>query len=324
MVAGELFVKEIKQNAVPILLAFLFISLTIPVRFVLGYMNYKNMDELVNGSVNRSPLSDYIMFESIAFVILMSFFVISLAINQLGAERSKGTMEFTLSLPFSRTKIYFTKWVIGVFIILSANIISIASTRLIMFAIDLEIEHYFDKYFYLISMLLMIYTITFAAGALTGTPFAQGLVTLTVLILPYILMILIIIHIGVFYDPSGEIIEDIFQFFVTNVYGENEDKFPALKLIFPLIMTVITYFIGHFSFKKHPIERNGYFFIWKYLNLPVQLIVIFVGILGFGAFGSYTNSDPVVGYMIGGFFGALLGLLLGYLLIYKKGKGDGK
>lgn len=325
MVAGELMIKETKQNLLSISLAFLFISFAVPVRFLLGYMNYKSDKKMLShGELPDNFMinfSDYVSFESTAFVFLMAFFVISLAINQLGTERSKGTLEFTLSLPFSRATIYFTKWISGLFIILGGSIVSIALTRLFMFATNLKIESYFDKYFYLISMLLMIYTLTLAAGTLTGTSFAQGLVTLTVMFLPYILMTLFIIHIYTFYNPSAQTIGKITRFLSMNMYIGNDEKFPMFKLMFPLVITVISYAIGHFSFIKHPIERNGYFFIWKQLNLPVQLIVITVGIMGFGAFGSYTNSNQIVGYLIGGCFGALLGLLLGYLLIYRKGKG---
>lgn len=93
-----------------------------------------------------------------------------------------------------------------------------------------------------------------------------------------------------------------------------------MNYIFPLLVTVISYLIGHVAFVKHPSERNGYFFVWKWLNLPVQILVTLLGILGFSWFGYASGNESLVGYVIGALLGAAIGFLLGYFLIYKKKK----
>lgn len=84
-------------------------------------------------------------------------------------------------------------------------------------------------------------------------------------------------------------------------------------------MTIIFYIIGYISFVKMSNERNGYFFLWKPLNRPVQIIVIIIGIMGFGYFG-FTASESFAGYLIGMGTGAVIGFLISYFAIYKKMK----
>lgn len=76
------------------------------------------------------------------------------------------------------------------------------------------------------------------------------------------------------------------------------------------------YIIGYISFVKLSNERNGYFFLWKPLNRPVQIIVIIIGIMGFGYFG-FTASESFAGYLIGMCTGAVIGFLISYFAIYK-------
>ncbi|POO72227.1 ABC transporter permease, partial [Bacillus subtilis] len=73
------------------------------------------------------------------------------------------------------------------------------------------------------------------------------------------------------------------------------------------------------SFVKLSNERNGYFFLWKPLDRPVQIIVIIIGIMGFGYFG-FSASESFTGYLIGMAAGAVIGFLISYFAIYKKTK----
>lgn len=87
-------------------------------------------------------------------------------------------------------------------------------------------------------------------------------------------------------------------------------------LVIPAVMSIIFYLIGYISFVKLSNERNGYFFLWKALDRPVQVIVIIIGILGFGYFG-FATSESFVGYLLGMAAGAVIGFFISYFAIYK-------
>lgn len=49
----------------------------------------------------------------------------------------------------------------------------------------------------------------------------------------------------------------------------------------------------------------------------MQVIVIIIGILGFGYFG-FATSESFVGYLLGMAAGAVIGFFISYFAIYKK------
>ncbi|MGA3882026.1 ABC transporter ATP-binding protein, partial [Bacillus pumilus] len=67
------------------------------------------------------------------------------------------------------------------------------------------------------------------------------------------------------------------------------DKYPlwftGAEFIIPIVMMIVFYLIGLFSFMKHPIERNGRFFPYSKMDRPIQILVIVFGVLGFGWVG---------------------------------------
>lgn len=90
-------------------------------------------------------------------------------------------------------------------------------------------------------------------------------------------------------------------------------------LLIPAVMSILFYLIGLISFKKHPSERNGHFFLWNRLDRPVQILVMAFGILGFGLFG-YSAGQSMIGYILGMIIGAVVGFFVSYFAINKKMK----
>ncbi|MCI4139879.1 ABC transporter permease, partial [Bacillus vallismortis] len=62
---------------------------------------------------------------------------------------------------------------------------------------------------------------------------------------------------------------------------------------------------------------NGYFFLWNALVRPVLVIVIIIGIFGFGCFG-YAVSESFAGYLFGRAPGAVIGFFKSYCANYYK------
>lgn len=317
MVAKELIVKEVKQVKVQLILTSLIIAFFVPIGFWVDYMNYVR-DE------SSSSASFVFNFDSSGSVFMFALLVISLALTQMGYEKSRGTIDFTLGLPFSRGSIFFTKWIIGAGTILISWVILCSSLWLLVTLTGSNAVHFLEFSLFLLPTLFMFYTLSLASGAITGTPFAQGLVLFSITVLPVLIVSLMLVNISAFLHVSIGFTEVIgiytSQFSPSYYFIFNYSNLTDMNYIFPLLVTVISYLIGHVAFVKHPSERNGYFFVWKWLNLPVQILVTLLGILGFSWFGYASGNESLVGYVIGALLGATIGFLLGYFLIYKKKK----
>ncbi|MGM0874987.1 MAG: ABC transporter permease subunit [Bacillota bacterium] len=319
MVAVELIRKEIRQYWVQILLSILAIGFMIPIQIWTQYLELRNFEEAYESNLFT------INFEYSDPTFIFIVFVVTLAIVQIGVERGNGTLEFTLAMPFSRASIFLSKWMIGFGTILLSWLISFSLTGLIIKLTDIPTVNFESYFLFLIGALLLFYTITFSAGAITGTSFAQGLVTLTVCILPLLFIGLIGVQLEVLTEPD-------FQFSDKQIWGTYNvtpfayvffkyGSFPVKVVYAPFIVAVVFFIIGFYAFIKHPFERNGSFFAWKWMERPIQIIVILLGILGFSAFGylsSYEHS--MIGYFAGAAIGALIGFIVSYFVIYKKKK----
>lgn len=327
MVGGGLFEKEFKQVRSLCIFLFLFNSFALPFTVWSEYSSHMEYLKKYPDS-NLGPF--VFQFGADPLLLISSLFLFFIAINQMGTERARGMMDFTLSLPYKRSKIFTIKWALVLGIILSSTIISLILTGSYIEWFEIEVSQpTFNYYFTLFSTLTMIYTLTLAAGTLTGTPFAQGLTAISASILPLLFTLVLTMNADAFGGFSyaemekwfefGYLITPALQFFRWTVFQEVASIYPFYFLI-PGGMAILFFIAGYFSFLKHPNERNGNFFLWKQLNLPVQLIVILLGVLGFSAVGYGSSNESFTGYLIGAVIGAAIGIILSYYLIYKKTK----
>lgn len=176
----------------------------------------------------------------------------------------------------------------------------------------------------------MAFSLVMAAGALTGNAFAQLLTAFSAAILPYLIIALPVGNLEVVFGVSiWEMFPSPESYFslasnlsnlvpISYVVNEWMTNSKYLLLI-PAVMSILFYLIGLISFKKHPSERNGHFFLWNRLDRPVQILVMAFGILGFGLFGYYTGHS-IIGYILGMIIGAVAGFFVSYFSIYKKTK----
>ncbi|PGT91138.1 ABC transporter permease subunit [Bacillus sp. AFS040349] len=318
MVAPDLLKHEIKKHWVQLLIMVLFISFLLPAQIWLEYLNLINIKNL------PEDLKE-IDLQHFGSAFLLCVFVITLAIVQIGVERSNGNMEFTLTLPFSRGSIYLTKWSVGAVSIILSWVISFTITAILILFIDIPVLYFTEFYLYLLGALLLLYSVTFSAGAFTGNPLAQGLVAFTVSVFPILVFGLSLIQIGILFYPEVNI-DRSFESAVYNLspisylfftYGH----FPVKSLLLPFIISLLFFSIGYYAFQKHPFERNGSFFVWRWMERPAQVIVIVLGILGFSTLGYMSSSqEDMVGYIIGAAIGAGIGFIISYFAIYKKQK----
>jgi acetoin utilization transport system permease protein len=257
-------------------------------------------------------------------------FAVTLAITQMGGERGKGVLDFQLTLPYSRGEMFITKLTLGLFYIITSIVISFSLTGFILEFSQAQHGYFSQFYIHLIVTVIMSYTITLAVGSFTGNLFAQGLTALGIAVLPFFLFLILSTHGAIVYSewlnransPFDQIIDKIVQFapIYYAFYGDLFAQYENLHVWIPLWFSLMFTIIGYFAFIHQPYERNGNFFLWMQLNRPVQLLVIIIGVLGFGAFGYYSSGESTGGYLVGAIVGATVGFIFSYFTIFRKSK----
>lgn len=318
-----LFYKEWKQNKALLIMIFLVFMLSNPFTVLNTYISYQGCVANQNEWVGTCVFT--INYLNGTFISLFWIWGVVLAVSQLGIERSKSFFDFTLSLPYTRGQIFHAKFLTGGMVIVVPQLIGYVLSVLLIMLLKPDQAVYFHNYSLgMIIVSMLAYSLVMAGGALTGNSFAQLLVSFTVAISPFLLISLPAINLEILFGGSIDFIHGPVpkwvQYFIPIIYVDSKWAENSLYyLVIPAIMTIIFYIIGYISFVKLSNERNGYFFLWKPLNRPVQIIVIIIGIMGFGYFG-FTASESFAGYLIGMGTGAVIGFLISYFAIYKKMK----
>ncbi|MED0586972.1 ABC transporter permease YtrD [Bacillus subtilis] len=318
-----LLYKEWKQNKVALVITTLVFILGNPLSIFNMYLTYQGC---VTGKENWvGPCVFSVDYLNSSFISVFWVLGVVLAVSQLGIERSKGFFDFTLSLPYTRGQIFHAKFLTGGMVIVIPQLIGYVLSVLLIILLKPDQAVYFHNYSLgMIIVSMLAYSLVMAGGALTGNIFAQFLVSFTVAISPFLFISLPAINLEILFGGSIDFIHGPIpkwvQYFIPIIYVDSKwAENSPYYLVIPAIMTIIFYIIGYISFVKLSNERNGYFFLWKLLDRPVQIIVIIIGIMGFGYFG-FSASESFAGYLIGMAAGAVIGFLISYFAIYKKTK----
>ncbi|WP_277713773.1 ABC-2 transporter permease [Bacillus atrophaeus] len=326
MVDRGLLYREWKQNQVVILLSIVFLVLANP---LMVYHSY-SISQACLAHYSDPKFCTFTLNYHINSKIQFNWVVgIVLAVCLMGLERSKGTMDFLLSLPYKRSQIFQTKFWLGAVVIVFSQLVGFLFAWLLILILKPEQVNFFEHgSIGVIITSFMFYTLVMAAGALAGNVFAQLLTAFATSVLPYLIIASpfynleiisgiqawkLLPNIEYYYDFENKLMD-----FAPIVYVDSgwvlDSKY---LLLIPAVMSLLFYFIGFVSFKKHHNERNGYFFLWKKLDRPIQILVIMLGILGFGIMG-HSVGKSIVGYIIGMIIGGVVGFLVSYFSIYKK------
>ncbi|MDA7027304.1 ABC transporter permease [Bacillus sp. CLL-7-23] len=325
MIDRGLLYKEWKQDQSLFITIFCLLFLITPASIIDQYNDYQNI--LHNFSDRAHFVIDYTPTGSVSFTWRIGIAII-LAVYQLGVERSRGWLDFTLSLPYTRGQVFNTKFFLGVIVLIASQLLSYLLSELLFIILKPESVLFFQHYMMgSLVVSFMAYALVMAAGAMTGHIFAQLLTAFSVTIMPFLLIVLpflnlrIIFERDTFWHQFPLLDNTLLQFCIPIVYINTGAWLSESMyiLLIPAIMSILFYLIGYFCFIKHSIERTGSFFLWKQLDRPVQILVIIFGILGFGFIG-YDADDSLIGYGVGMIIGAVVGFLLSYFLIYKKTK----
>ncbi|MGE6628793.1 ABC transporter permease subunit [Bacillus sp. NPDC077027] len=327
MVSRQLLFKEWKQMDLTFILVMIVGIFATPLSVLMDYSSFQTCLKDVTCETASSQFS--LDFHTDTFISVSWSIGLLFAMMQLGMERNKGQLDFTLSLPFSRATIYNTKFFLGAGIIAVIHIASFTVTYFVLLGIRPSHTLGFkNEYMAALIACLMVYSLFLAAGALTGGSVAQAIVAMTTAILPFLMIGLPLANLDIVFKFRDYIetyaLENMLSVLSPLMYLTNEN--PLLhdsvlltheQFIIPCIMFILFYLIGLLGFLNHPVERNGRFFLYSKLDRPIQIIVIILGVLGFGWIG-YSSNSSMFGYLIGMIIGGIIGILISYFLIYRK------
>lgn len=326
MIPRSLLYKEWKKNQVLLLWTGIFLIAANPFLIYLKYLSYQGCL-----SHQDPQYCQFIVDYSNGSLLSFSWvFGIVIAVCLLGMERTKGTMDILLSLPYSRSQIYHTKfWLGGAVIIVSQAIGYGAASILITLLKPLHVYYFHHFSVGVIVISFTAYALLMASGTITGNIFAQLLTAFSVTILPFLLIGLpgatldIICHVSVgelFSFGNAYVNSRLFIYLTPIGYVFNDwIRERHLLMLLPAVMSMAFYLIGYFSFLKQPNERNGHFFLWRKLDRPIQVLVMIIAALGIGIFG-YTVTNSMFGYAAGFIIGAAIGYLIAFFTVYRKTK----
>lgn len=95
---------------------------------------------------NLSVFENYISTEEFSLIwpLLLAIMAISFAGGMIASEIEKGTIEVLLSQPISRTKLFLSRYLAGLSLIISFILVTISATVIMakLFSISLQISHY--------------------------------------------------------------------------------------------------------------------------------------------------------------------------------------
>ncbi|QII50298.1 permease [Bacillus paralicheniformis] len=321
MVDRGLLYKEWKQHFWMFLIVFAAVMLSEPFSILNDYFQYQGC----LAELKKFPDMECVLYKNyeIGGAIKM-FWVggVALALSQIGFERSRGTLDFTLGLPYRRGIIFNTKYFFGLSILLTAQLLSYLLSYALIILYKVDVIHFHEYFIGSVIFCFMVYSLVMAAGAMTGNPLAQLIVAFSTSILPYLLIGLPLANIRIirsffgdhpaFFYGESELLDYITPIMYLNQFGIQNGSL-AFTLI-PLAMGILFYMIGYFCFIRQQIERNGHFFLWGKMDRPIQILVILFGIWGFGT----ASGSSLFSYIFGMLIGSAVGFLISYFLIFKK------
>lgn len=330
-----LWIKEYKQSKF-LLWAFWLVSLYIPIKLYGEIQSYERyLRHLEEDGPKETYFHYYFNYTEVSLILIL--IVLILACTMIGLERTNQSMDFTLSLPFKRQTIMLTKWCLGVVHIVSAILVSITITSLLLS--NSGLNQYVGMgifwYFGLVSILVLvgIFTFTMAIGFMGASVISQLAFSVIFLLFPAGIMVLVDELLS-YHSNALEMVhfylgQDVYTFFenltfplqlllveqringVLHGYSHGPNELTILPLLIPCIVTIVALGLILLFSKNMKSESNGKIVVYEKF-IPILRIGVFVCFYMLGGailpsfVHSYNEVPNVSTYHIGGLILALI------------------
>ncbi|WP_214739587.1 ABC transporter permease subunit [Exiguobacterium sp. s48] len=276
-------------------------------------------------------------------VFLFVVFSALMATSLIGAERNSQMSDFSMSLPFTRTQQYISKWVLGASgIVMSTLLGSIAMFALIAtsrysFLLEGTVFKSVVIVLYIALIGISLFSLALWMGSFGGESISQTAWSFVALIFPLGIIALIqasayvftsleglsswldSLYNGVFIQvvsPLGNLANLTLYEFIQS--DQEWQDFISISIPSSIVFIVLSFWLGAWMYNRAPQENNGRFFmfnnwLWLVHIIIVVCIAMFTGIM----FTTFTYEANSVLYMIGFVIGAFLAHLLAKRLLYR-------
>ncbi|MCX2825580.1 ABC transporter permease [Bacillus pseudomycoides] len=299
--------------------------------YVLPYKYYTDAQHMAE-YLRKTTDTYYGYFLQGAGILFPALLLMGLAILLIGRERNNQSIDFLWSMPFKRSHLFLSKWLLGIVHIVGA----LSLSWLFMYIIYRNTIHAqyqsfspFHLYFvYTIITLIAVYTFTLFIGTITGNVISQGALSYIMIILPlYIFRLtfpffalhvdlsqeeynynynkyahytenvsvvapLNYFHIHYNYDPQNGPFKDEFGDLQT---GPTYHHIPSVwTLLSPAIYILICLPLGSYLYTRAPNEHNGKILLYPKLHKYFLICTsICFALLGGVVFTDGSNSLPL-------------------------------
>ncbi|MFD2330720.1 ABC transporter permease subunit [Cohnella sp. GCM10020058] len=255
--------------------------------------------------------------------LLLAAFV--LALVQLGVERRNGSQELLFSLPYSRSDIFLTKWLLGAALfggslllntLIDATVLAVSPASAF-----LRGDYFAVQFGYSLLVVLAGYTCALLIGTVTGSVASQTILTGVLAALPILFVELLDSSLQAHgiqmsrregydsYSPVmwGDRIRSWFNFFNYSSAQYLEIKWG--KALFLLALTAASLALGRFAYSRNPTENNGKLVIFKSAETVLRYGFVLCASMVAGMLGTELfrlNAGDRLGYDIGFVLGCVL------------------
>ncbi|SDO28995.1 hypothetical protein [Alkalicoccus daliensis] len=260
------------------------------------------------------------IFSQGMFTVFVAVALVLLASLLIGLERNTRRNDFTFSLPYKRSTLFYAKWALGVTVITGFFALNYIPSYIIIhqseFAYGLNLVSSLEIFWAPLLGYIFFYTFALLIGAITGEMVSQVVLTFLLGFLPLILLTLfqefMQVHDFFFFSIGSQ---PRFITYLTPFYYTIGEMGEMIGIFLAVLFTIICTLGGAALYERNKIEYNGEFLIFKQLN-PVFIVILTIIIALFGGLIVSSlapwgaNALRIISYWIGFSTFLLFALLL--------------
>ncbi|MDE5412711.1 hypothetical protein [Alkalihalobacterium chitinilyticum] len=312
MLNKALWMKEFKQTKALIFGLLLLFFFDFPIRVSLSLESWKTLEEqaAINPDMYGHVIVNDYMVRSLFFGGFATFLglilIVLLAGIMIGSERNTRKNDFSFALPYKRSDMFLTKWLIGFVTITTFYTINYFAAYFLVATSNYShfLEQFSHVQLFITPLLGFITLFSFAMliGTIAGEMISQMALTFIFTFFPFGFYFLLqgfwMVHTNG-YLPEPEAL----TYLVWPIYSI--DTYSSKPLLIPIAATIIFTIIATRLYMVNKAEHNGEFLIFKGLQpiFKVGIIVCFslLGGMLISSLTPYTNGNilTIVFYWIG-------------------------
>ncbi|WP_209125440.1 ABC transporter permease subunit [Alkalihalobacillus sp. BA299] len=312
MLTKALWMKEYKHTKTLIWGLLLLFFFDFPIRVSLSLESWKAMEEQAAsdpGSYAHPIVHDF-MVRSLFFggfaTFLGMILIVLLAGVLIGSERNTRRNDFSFALPYKRSEMFLTKWLIGFLTITSFYTVNYVAAYFLVASSDYGyfLEQFSHVQLFIMPLLGFITLFSFAMlmGTIAGEMISQMVLTFIFTFFPlgfyYLVQGFWMIHTDHYLHEPNTL-----GYFVWPIYSV--DAYSSKPILIPIVATILFTIIATKLYMVNKSEHNGEFLIFKGLQpiFKVGIIVCFalLGGMLISSLTPYMNGNilTIVFYWIG-------------------------